>query len=124
MLLEERIEKIREKIKKQEEKKEKLLTQVEKIDQVISALENELNKAKEEQTVHTMLDLASVANNAGVDINDLKAALLSGDFLALQEKLEAKANEDNNGSNNAQDTVNTEQNQTLNSDSDTSTTTF
>lgn len=95
MLLEERIEKIREKIKKQEEKKEKLLTQIEKINQTISSLEKELKAAKDEQTVHTMLDLASVANNAGVDINDLKSALLSGDFLSLQEKMEAKATEDN-----------------------------
>lgn len=116
MLLEEKIQKIREKIQKQEEKKEKLLAQVEKIDQAISSLEKELNKAKEEQTVHTMLDLASVANNAGVDINDLKSALLSGDFLTLQEKMETKATEDNA----EQTTIDAEQEQTV----DTSTTTF
>lgn len=95
MSLEERIEKIREKIKKQQGKKEKLLTQIEKIDQTISSLEKELKAAKNEQTVHTMLDLASVADNAGIDIDDLKAALLSGDFLTLQEKIEANVTEDN-----------------------------
>lgn len=116
MSLEERIEKIKEKIKKQQGKREKLLTQVEKIDQTISTLEKELKATKNEQTVHTMLDLASVADNAGVDINELKAALLSGDFLTLQEKIEAKATEDNA----EQTTIDAKQEQIV----DTSTTTF
>lgn len=87
-----KIQKLEEKKAKLLEKKVKLEVELEKVTSDIKHCDNEIKKLEEEKQVIELKDLIASCSKNGLDINMLKKAVESGDFLTLQEDIESKAN--------------------------------
>lgn len=86
--VENKIGKLQEKRKGIFERYEKAQANLAKIQEELDKCDKDILKYQEELNILEMKDLIAEINSKGLNLNDLRSALLKGDLLELQEKLE------------------------------------
>lgn len=89
---------ISEALAKEQEKLEKLTEQRSALEQKLDALDKKIKKAKDKITQYEMMQNSNQFNAMtntlaaqGISMDDIMAAVKSGDFFSLQEKMEKAA---------------------------------
>lgn len=93
--IEERIIKLNNKIKtfeerkkELEERKKKVDVQIKEQDSNIAKIRKEIKQLESEKETKALKDLLIIANDKNINLEELKNALINGDLLELQEKME------------------------------------
>ena len=84
---------LREKIEREEKKLKTLTEKREELNRKIRKSEQTLNNYRLMENDHKLTAMNELAVNAGISVEDILAALQSGEMLALQEKIEAAKSE-------------------------------
>lgn len=83
-----KIKTFEERKKELEERKKKVEVQIKEQDNNIAKVKKEIRELESEKETKALKDLLIIANNKNIDLDELKNALISGDLLELQEKME------------------------------------